>query len=84
MLLDTYSSASVLKSAYLAKNVRNCNAEEKLLMLKTGGHLHLNQMREILLLPMMVHINESSTESILYFAEVSDISGVNINMDTSK
>ena len=38
VLLDTYSIASVTKNASLTKNIQKFNVEEKLLMLKTGGH----------------------------------------------
>ena len=41
-------------------------------------------MGELLLLIMQVHINESSMANILHFAEVSNIEGVHINMNTSK
>ena len=83
-ILDTYASSSVLKNAYLAKNVINCNAEENILMLTNGGGLYFNDMGEILPFPMIVHINESSMYNILYFAEVDKIAVVHINMDASK
>ena len=53
-------------------------------MLTNGGHPYFGQMGDLLLLPMKVHINESSMADILYFAEVANITGVHINMDTSK
>ena len=84
VLLDTCSLESVLKNASLAKSVRKCNSKEKLLMLKNGGHLSFNQMKDFLLFPMKFHINESSMANIIYFEEVTNISGVHIKMDTSK
>ena len=84
VLLEMFSSSSVLKNASLATNVRNCNSEEKLLMLTNGGHISFNQMGDLLQLPMKVHINESSLANILPFAEVSNIAGVHIKMDMSK
>ena len=68
----------------LAKNVRNCKSEEKLLMLTSGGHIFFNQMGGLLPLSMKFHTNESSMKNILYFAEVANIAVVHINMDTSK
>ena len=62
----------------------NATSEEKLLMLMNGGHLSFNKMGDLLLLPMKFHINESSMANILYFAEVDNIAGVHIMMDTSK
>ena len=53
-------------------------------MLKNGRHLSFNQMRDLLLLQMKVHINELSMANILYFAEVTNNAGVHINMDMSK
>ena len=79
-----FSSSSVLKNASLATNVRNCNSEEKLLMLTNGGHLSYNQMGDLLQFPMKVHINESSMANILPFAEVANMAGVHIKMDMSK
>ena len=84
VLLGTCSLASVLKNAYLAKNVRNCNSDDKLLMLTNSRHLSFNQMGDLLLLPMKFHINKSIMENILYFAEVYGIAGVHIKMDMSK
>ena len=55
-----------------------------MLILTKGGHISLNQMGEILILPTTVRINESSMANILYFAEFSNISGVSIKMNTSK
>ena len=72
------------ENSSLTKNVQNCNAEEKLLMLTNGGHLCFNQTGELLLLPLTFHINESSMANIIYFAKGSSISGVHIKMDTSK
>ena len=84
VILDNCSLESVLTNKYLAKNVRKCNSEEKLLMLKNSGHLSFNQMRYLLLFPMKSPINESSMENILYFSDIANIAGFNINMDTSK
>ena len=53
-------------------------------MLKNGGHISFNQMRDNILLLAKVHINASSMAIILYFAEISNISEVHITMDTSK
>ena len=53
-------------------------------MLKNIGRLSLNQMGELLLLLMTVHINEYSMANILYFAEVAKIAGLHIKMETSK
>ena len=53
-------------------------------MLKNGGHLSLNHMGDLLLLPIKFHINEYSMATIIYFVEVANIAGVNINMETSK
>ena len=75
LILDTCSSASVLKNAFLEKNAITFIAAETLLMLKKGGHLYFNQMGKILLLSMTVHIDESSMEKILYSTEVASISG---------
>ena len=41
-------------------------------------------MGDLLLFPMKVHTNESSMVNILSFADVANIAGVHINMDTSK
>ena len=84
MLLVTCSLASVLKFLYLEKNVRNLNAEEILLILTNVGQLSFNQMGELLILPMTVHINKLSMAKILSFAEVSNIAVVHIKMDISK
>ena len=72
------------KNAYLAKNVRNCNSEEKFLLLTNSRHLSFNNMGVLLLFPMKVHINESSMVNILSFAEVANIAGVHIKMYMSK
>ena len=72
------------KNAYLAKNIRNCNSYEKLLMLNNSGHQSFDQMGELLFLTMSVHINKSSMVDILSFSEVANIVGVHIKMDTSK
>ena len=53
-------------------------------MLTNGVCLSFNKTGELLFLPIEIHINESSTENIPSFAEVSNISGVHINIDTSK
>ena len=53
-------------------------------MLMNGGHLSFNNMGNIIILPMKVHINESPMANILYFAEVANIVGVHIRIDTSK
>ena len=53
-------------------------------MLTNNGHLYFNQMGDLLLFPLKFHINESSMANILSFAEVSNIAGVHIKMDTSK
>ena len=55
VLLDTCSSASVLKNASLAKNVTKCNTEDKLVILTNSGHLSFNWMWDLLLLPMSFH-----------------------------
>ena len=41
-------------------------------------------MGDLLILPMTVHINESSMANILYFPEVVNITGVRIKMNTAK
>ena len=41
-------------------------------------------MGKVLLFPMTVHINESPMANILSLAEVANIAGVHIKMDTSK
>ena len=66
ILLDTCSSVSVMKNVYL-ENIQNCNTGGKVLMLTNGGHLSFSQMRSLLLLPMIVHMNESSMVNILFF-----------------
>ena len=76
--------AGALKNTSLAKNVRNCNSEDKLLMLMNVRHLYFNQMGDLILFPMKVHTNESSMANILYFAEAANIKGVYINTETSK
>ena len=48
------------------------------------GHLYFNNLGDLLIFTMKVHINESSMANILYFAEVINIAGVHTNMDTSK
>ena len=53
-------------------------------MLTNIGHLYFNQMGDLLLFPMKVHINESSMAKILYFSEFTNIAGVHIKMETSK
>ena len=53
-------------------------------MLTNGGHLSFNNMGEILRFLMKVQINESSMANTLSFAEVANIAGVHIKMDTSK
>ena len=55
-----------------------------MLILTNRGHIYFNHMGELLLLPITVHINESSMTNILYFVKVSNISGMHIKMDTSK
>ena len=81
-LLDTCYLSNVLKNASLEKNVRKCNAEENLLILKNRRQPYLNQMGMLLHLPMTVQIYEYSMENILSFSEVFNISGVHINMET--
>ena len=80
----THVLQKVSLNASLEKNVRNCNAEKKLSMMKNRGHLYFIHMGKLLLLPITVQINESSTANTLSFAEVDNIVGVRINMDTSK
>ena len=53
-------------------------------MSTNGRHVYFNQMGDLLILPMKVHINESSMENILSFLEVANITGVHIKMDTGK
>ena len=53
-------------------------------MLTNGGHPYFNQMADLILLPIKFHINESSMEKILSFAEVPNIPVLHINMDMSK
>ena len=53
-------------------------------MMEKSGHLYFRQMRELLLLPMTIHINEYSMVDILYFSKFAKITGVRIKMDTSK
>ena len=53
-------------------------------MLTNRGHLYSNNMEGLLLLPMKVHINKSSISNTIYFAEVANIAGVHIKMETSK
>ena len=53
-------------------------------MLLNGAHLFFNQMVDLILLPMKVHINESTMTNILYFAVVAKIAGVRIKMDMTK
>ena len=53
-------------------------------MLTNEGHLSYDQMVEIILLPMTVHINEYYMANMLSFIEVANIAGVHINIDTSK
>ena len=72
-----------MKNVYL-ENIQNCNAGGKVLMLTNGGHLSFSQMRSLLLLPMIVHMNESSMVNILFFSELANIAGMHIKMDTSK
>ena len=55
-----------------------------MLILTNGGHIFFDQMREILFFPVTVHINDSSMENILSFAEVANIAGFHIKMYTSK
>ena len=53
-------------------------------MLTNGGHLFLNQLGDLRPFPMKFHFNELSMEKILSFAEVANIAGVHINLDTPK
>ena len=53
-------------------------------MLMNGGHPYLNQMGDLLLFSIKFHINESFMAKILSFAEAANITGVYINMKTSK
>ena len=82
--MDTCSSASVLKNAYLEKKCPNCNADGTLLILKNELHPFFNQMGELLILPNTVRINESSLANVLSFAEVANFAGVHNKIDTSK
>ena len=52
-------------------------------MLTNSVDPSFNQMRDLLLFMMEVHINEFSMANILSFVEVANISGVHIKMDTS-
>ena len=53
-------------------------------LLTNEGHPYFNQMGAILILPMAVHNNESSMANILSFAEVDNIEGMHINMESPK
>ena len=53
-------------------------------MLTNYSCLSLNQMGDLLLLPITFYINESSMVNIFYFVEVANILGVQINMEKSK
>ena len=53
-------------------------------MLMNCGHIYFNQMGYLLLFLIKFHINESFMANILSFAEISNVTGVNINMDISK
>ena len=53
-------------------------------MMANVRNLSFNQMRDLLLLPMKVHINESSMANILSFADITNIAGVRTKMKTYK
>ena len=53
-------------------------------MLTNVGNLSFNQLGYLLICPKKVHINESSMENILSFAEVAYITEAHIKMDTYK
>ena len=71
------------KDEYLIKHFRKCNTDEKSIMFTKGGHLSFDQMVELLVLPKTVHIDENSMANISSFAEVANIAGFYIKMDTS-
>ena len=74
-ILYTCSLSIFLKNASLANNVQNCNVEGESSIPKNGLYLPFQHMEELLLLPMMVHIHESSMENIPYFVQVANIAG---------
>ena len=74
--MDTCSLASVLKFIF--------GEDFQKLKLRGVGHLCFNWMVELQILTIKVHINESSMANILSFAEVANVTGANINIDTFK
>ena len=75
---------SVFQKMHIWSKISASIKQMKFLMLTNGYHLSFDKIGEIIFLPMTVHINESLVANILSFAEVSNIEGVHIKMDTSK
>ena len=84
ILLDTCSTNSVVSNPNLVSNIRQCNENETLRINTNGGTKVYNQIGDLNLLPLRVHVNETSLANILSLKDVANVSGAKVTMDTSQ
>jgi hypothetical protein len=84
ILLDTCSTASVCSNTNLVRNIQDCSPSETLHIVTNGGAQIFNKQGDLNILPLKVHVNESSLANILSLKDVASIPGIKITMDTSK
>ena len=84
VLLYTCATNSISNNASLVTDVISCKKLERLTVSTNGGLISFDKNSTLKLLPMKVHFNKDSMDTILYFKGVADILGVRITTDTKQ
>ena len=84
ILLYMCSTVSISNNINLGPNVRDCQPDQVLPAITNGGSQFYQQIADLIMLPVTVHIKHDSMASILLFEDVSPISRTMIMTETEK
>eukprot|EP00957_Ditylum_brightwellii_P210733 15365322-Ditylum_brightwellii.AAC.1 len=71
-------------NADLLMNTRWYKTGEDLTVVTNGGSKYFNQVGDMMLFPLQLHLNEDSMANIISFTAMANVLGVQITMDTEQ
>ena len=83
ILIDACSTCDVSNNRDWVADIRMCSQEDSLTTRTNGGAKRHDHEANLKLIPVVVHLKESSMATILSLKTVSEIKGSRLNMDTS-
>ena len=80
--LDTFTTYSVINKLNYVEYANNCAKHKELVVLKNGGSLLFDPKRSLKILPLNIHENYNSIETIITLKYVNNTPGVRLTMYT--